>query len=62
MRITVPELLIAASAIGALCVLLLALWWSEQNRQRDQRRRQAEEIETERAIAQHCAEQKASAR
>lgn len=62
MRITLPELLIAASAIGALCVLALALWWSDQNRQRDQRRRQVEEIETERIIAQHCAEQEAGAR
>ncbi|HNP80159.1 MAG TPA: hypothetical protein PKN47_01750 [Nitrospira sp.] len=62
MRITLLELLIAGAAIGALCLLVLALWWSEQNRQRALRRQEAEEIEMERHIAQHCAEQKASTR
>lgn len=62
MRITLLELLIASAAIGSLCLLALALWWSEQNRQRDLRRQQAQEIDTERAFAQQCAEQKASAR
>lgn len=62
MRITLVELLIAGAAIGSLCLLMLALWWSDQNRQRDQRRRQAEDIEMETVIAQQCAEQKAHAR
>lgn len=61
MRITMPELLIAASAIGALCLLLLSLWWSEQNRQRDQRRRETELVERQTAIARHCAAQRGRA-
>jgi len=62
MRITLVELLIAGTAIGSLCLLALALWWSDQNRQRDLRRQQARELDQERAIAQHCAEQTAHAR
>lgn len=62
MRITVIELLIAGAAFTSLCVLVLALWWSEQIRLRDRRRHEAEEHEMARRVAQSCAEQRASAR
>ena len=38
MPITPLDLMIASAALGALWLLMLALWWSEQHRQRANRR------------------------
>lgn len=62
MRITLPELFIAGAAIGSLCLLVLALWWSEHNRQREALRRTDEDNALATHVEQQCRELKASAR